>query len=636
MFFHTFKGKIFTIIIILSAGILSVIIQHSAIRDLFYVSSDFSYQDEFHDGGKNCLATAIKVEGTPLFSNEGLFLNPGNRVRLIYQFQKPIRANILIKLSFQAGKYLENTIVIGTPPKTISIQNNSFSPSISYSIQKELDGDRELSVILEASASTLAQNPLKVLDLFSINIAPRCLSPVAEIFFMATICLCLFFSLRLVQLSKIYSWITVGLVFCFIQVKIYFWAEEPFSLLWPSFLVIIGCWILVLSRRTERDIRYACILTLLFLVSLGLYYRMQLLQIHKNMPLAPDGITYFNIARQKGALYQTDIREPAYIWLLKIYYLFVPARPENIRILSIFLSLVSFPLVYGLASRLIHPLAGLGAVLLLATSQNFMCQNLRGLRLELLVLTLLAIILLLLDEKGVRTLPRSFALGILITVSLLNTLGLLAPLFLMMVYFLVRKRLTMKCALISLALAALFSLPHFLHNQKTFGDPFFSTNIHAKYYRNMEFMGQSGFPTYEEVSVNSYCGENISTIQYIFQLHSWDVILSRTFRGFVMTYVTDTLQERFLDDNKFLFWIYILGLIIFIVKKRFDFLVCLVLLNLPFYFLNGTPALEFDFRLLIHAQPLVAIILASGFVEAPLSFLPGKKGQLPQIILPVL
>lgn len=595
--------------------VFTLIAQHKVIRDFFLIKADFSYQDNFRDGGRALQSSSGKVEGSPVFTNQGIALAAGDRFRLVYKFTKPPKADIQIKLGFPAGEYLSNQVIIQSSRGTRSVKNTNFQPNNMLSIQKELDGDAEFSVILESSASPEAKGQQKALDLVSIVVKEREIPPVNEIFYAWACSISIYFLLKLLSWKEKHGIILAGVVFILLQAKVGFLRVEPFCLFWPALMGTCLCWHVSFFRKTDPERRFASLVTLLLIMGLALDYRMEALMVYKNTPLPADGTTYFTIAKWGGNLYNTEFREPVFIWLLRLYYLFVPQRPENLRILTMLLSLVSLPVLYVLAANMTNRAIALCAVLFMATNQNFIYQNLRGLRLELLVITLILAMHLFLDKGGVKTWARGILLGLLIAASSLNTLGLGAPLIILMVYFFIRKKLTLKCLLVSLAILLILSLPHFVHNRKKFGDPFYSSNIHARFYRNVEFMGKPGFPTAEEVQSNGYCGPRITTAQYIFNLHTRDVVFLRMIGGFVSTCFTDTLQQRFLDNSKLLFWFYILGLILCAVRRRWDFLFSLFILNLPFYFLNGTPEINFDFRLLLHTQPLVAIILAAGIIE---------------------
>jgi hypothetical protein len=162
-------------------------------------------------------------------------------------------------------------------------------------------------------------------------------------------------------------------------------------------------------------------------------------------------------------------------------------------------------------------------------------------------------------------------------------------------------------------MALVLIMPHLIHNKKEYGDFMYSANYHARFYRNLEFQGQPGFPSKEEVAMNAYAGEPVTAFEYIVQMHEWKDIVQRVLRGIGrVIFGTDT--RLFMLGHDMLFFLYLLGLFMAI-HKRWPVLLCLFLLNLTSYFLAGTREFNFDFRLTMHVIPLVSILIGIAIVD---------------------
>jgi hypothetical protein len=78
---------------------------------------------------------------------------------------------------------------------------------------------------------------------------------------------------------------------------------------------------------------------------------------------------------------------------------------------------------------------------------------------------------------------------------------------------------------------ALIVLPLLGGNYQQSGDPFYSSNILARGFRNLEFEGQPGFPTVAAVEKDLFTGPPITWIQYIFGLHTPQQLIVRSLHG---------------------------------------------------------------------------------------------------------
>ncbi len=97
---------------------------------------------------------------------------------------------------------------------------------------------------------------------------------------------------------------------------------------------------------------------------------------------------------------------------------------------------------------------------------------------------------------------------------------------------LVRDRPSARTWVLGPALVAVLVGPLLIANYIEYGDPLYHSNIHAKFFRNIEFHGQPGFITSAEAARNGFAGPPITWTQYVFGLHSKPTLVQRAVKSF--------------------------------------------------------------------------------------------------------
>lgn len=77
------------------------------------------------------------------------------------------------------------------------------------------------------------------------------------------------------------------------------------------------------------------------------------------------------------------------------------------------------------------------------------------------------------------------------------------------------------------AVLALIVLPLLLANYAEHGDPMYHSNIHASFYRNVEFHDRPGFVTSAQMAQDAFAGPATTWTHYVFGLHSPTELLRR-------------------------------------------------------------------------------------------------------------
>src|SRR3989449_1444916 len=366
----------------------------------------------------------------------------------------------------------------------------------------------------------------------------------------------------------------------------------------------------ILTRLTQ----HWSILALLAIFGYALSRRLQELRAAISMPLWPDAVTVFRIAQNMRYPYDSGVREPLWPWLVKLFLWVFGTSEASVRYFSLTISLIGLYVAY----RFIRDYTGsaglaLLALSLLALNPYLTMLSVQGLRIELYMVTLLVLGYYVFVP---RLSPWTRRVGLAVSTTLaaltqLNSVTIAAPLLVWAVW---RHRLNWRTVGIVLGPAALLVLPHLINSTLQFGDPLWSINAHAIFYRNYEYMaikktGCDGCPSAEEYSRSSYSGKRVTTFQYVFGMHSLREVFSRMGEGYLSVYVKRRgLLQYVLGTGRRPVWLlYLVGLA-GLAAGRFRELLILPLLELNL--LAFIVPLDIDPRLIIHTAPVAALATA--------------------------
>lgn len=613
------KIPINSIMTIAVALILIIAFNLSIIKKSFRLKplSTRVYQDNINDSGEKLKRDAQSIIGDFSFSSEGVVLRPGQSFAATYRFDKDPEEEVFLELWFFRPSEVSNRLDIIRPDGRSSFaQNANFQGAPPLNLTEQLRGFNWFSLKLFSELSASAPDkPTLIYDGIKINFSSRSqIPPLPVLGYMLVFSLGIFLSATFYPPLRPFS-SPLSLALLFLHLLKFAAVGEKF--ITPQLLAIISLAIAIFTFwRFARDssIKPLATLLLLFIIAIALDYRWKYLTEVINKPLDPDAITYIAIARGMKGPFDTDFREPFFMWLVKLFFLLFRTSEVNLRLLTLFASLITIYLTYIFASRITKsPAVGLVSAFILAQGAGYVYQNLRGLRLEIYLLTIIPFIYVLLQRNRPADWKYAILVGFLAGLNQLNNLSAMSFCLLLILYFAFRQKWKPWLIPLPIIFASLLTLPHLLHNKKQFGDAFYSANIHARYYRNQEFKGQPGFPTVEEVRKNGYCGSPITTFQYFFGLHTLPEIIRRTLLGFKLLYFGELYANNFFR-SEFLFYFYILGLI-FMLFYRPDFLVCFLLLSSTSLFLIGT-FIYFDVRLTMHIIFMSTTLSAFGIVRA--------------------
>lgn len=250
--------------------------------------------------------------------------------------------------------------------------------------------------------------------------------------------------------------------------------------------------------------------------------------------LDPDVITYQQIAQNLS--WQNvygGLREP--IWPL-IFYLPVHLLGDHSWIAIRGIGVAGFAFMVIVFQALCNNLLGrtwsVLAALVVAASPWMVWQATRGLREETSAALVLLLVLGLVQPK--ITARRFILLFGLAAVTGLLRADVMDVMLGALVLALVIRRPRPIVWLAGPAIVVLLIGPQYLANYIQNGDPFYETNVLARFFRNVEFAGQPGFISQAEMQVNSFAGAPVTWTQYVFGMHTSGELLTRAVLAFVI------------------------------------------------------------------------------------------------------
>jgi hypothetical protein len=352
---------------------------------------------------------------------------------------------------------------------------------------------------------------------------------------------------------------------------------------------------------------------LVIIILLATILRVQKVQSMQQAPLDPDAAVYRSLAMRSSAFYDSGFREPLFVFMVKLYTKLFGNEPLTLRYFTVFLSTVSILLIYKTGQELFDSqLIGLLSATFIGFNAYFIFMSIRLLRLELFIIAILLFFYTLFICKR-QNYARYVFIGIvggLVCLTRITSLSFVIPLI---VFAFWREKISLVKLLIPVLLIIVMVLPHFIHNKNKFGSYTYSVDIHAKWYRNQEFKDQPGFPTAEQLQKNSYQGRPVTSLEYIFGMHSLPTVISRSIKGFGRIFFGSYRKDFFSANDLleiFLFGGYIL---ILFTKYRYLWGVMILLIG-PTFFLAGT--LLLDPRLIAHIYPFMVFITSFCIVSA--------------------
>ncbi len=583
------------------------------------------FVDNINDRGEELRKHLVNVHGEWLPTPYGLTLLPGSSGQLTLEFRKNPEHGVLVNLWFYKTRGITNAVVFASPGgastyyRDIDVRGNVF-----FDISELTHGEDRFRIALQCNVSPGFPAGKTLLDKISISFVDN--YP-ANFPALSSFLACLFAGLFLIFIlgnvfrDDLKVWgasfvISSG----FIVLLSYKFIGFGPSMIFIS--AVFVCYAILSFRKDKRlwqDNRIYLGLLFLLLVY-GLEWRWTLLQKIWPLRLDPDAQGYLSLARQLSWLYDTGMREPLFIWLVKIFCSFTAWSNLSLRLLTFCLSIGVIVVTYWAGVRFFNKMVGILAAGFISVALPFVKMSPRGLRFEIFIILFVVFFIRALSKNkkeqwAIASVFDGLIAGLACLVRL-NTIGIILLLWL---YQGIRMKWNYKMALIRIGVLLMLIAPHLYNNYQISHppDPFHSVNIHTRYYCNQEFGGQPGFPSQEELARNAYTGEPISFLSYVFKLHSLGEVINRTALGLVSIYLGYYTKTVLFSNNLFFYILFILGAVALLFSKKRILLLFLVVMEIPQAFILAYPLNwsgilaqtgAMDWRLVLHIAPFLLMI----------------------------
>lgn len=252
------------------------------------------------------------------------------------------------------------------------------------------------------------------------------------------------------------------------------------------------------------------------------------------MSLWGDAETYISIAKDMKHPFDTGIREPLWIWFIKILTIF-----DNLliyRLSTVFIHVIIIYYVFKLMGYLSYNNYFIFISLsILSLNPYISFLSIQVMRDSGILLLIVFLTYLIVTIKEHEPLKRKSIIAFVTIFTLLGLIKIqyLFTTFLITFYFFwILKIINVKNMLLFLSIPLFFSVPHLINNYYVYGDMMYSLNIHLKWMRNFEMQylvnGDSS---------NMYGGENISSFEYIFLNRNIIDLSVEIITGFIFLFV---------------------------------------------------------------------------------------------------
>lgn len=498
-------------------------------------SETVAFTNDLDDKGEQ-LRREATVKGRPIFNEFGLAVPPSGNFSATWTGNKRVDAQPYVRLWMANGSVADNRVIFTTGGKSETYRISASVAGALVRANRLPTTDTSFSVTISSSLNARAQQPVFVLDRVIIGSGvfnEGFLEPGAWAMFVFGLLPLLGYA-ALARLAGVRASVAGAVVASVLSAGI---------LLVPGAAPIIAWSILCLSLITGLFLQWCpgddaglrnvgTALAAFALVLLSLPIRWQWLVPMAAAPIAPDTIQYLHLAEEMSHPYDTGVREPLFIWLLKLWSWITATGPLAARVMTVLLSVLEGALLYLLARQFL-PLAFTFPVMILyAINPLLSSSSTMALREELLPALWLGFLWACIGASRSKhkwpwwAATIAFASGMVLT--RINSLGLVVPIA---VLFAWREHWGWKPLAAGAAVLTVALVPHFVNSQRKFGDPFMSSNFVPKFYRNLEFAGKPGFVTREEFNRDNYAGPPITMGDYLFKLHSIPEVTSATIAG---------------------------------------------------------------------------------------------------------
>jgi hypothetical protein len=369
-------------------------------------------------------------------------------------------------------------------------------------------------------------------------------------------------------------------------------------LAWADTLLLVAIGMSSIPWIQKRSCQLPIVPILACLLALGAFLRFDGLFVARFAALDPDAAGFLEISRSMKWLFDTQHREPLFIWLTKAVASY--GDPETqLRLLTVFLSITLIGVSYWCGREIIGPIAGLITAVMVAASVGWAWQASRGLRLEAFTICLLLLTGLIWTRRDMSPRKHAVWMGVAAAATCLLRVTSVWFCVLGMAYGIYRRGWNTRAFVLSVGIAVVSLLPSYAYWTATYGDPFYATNLHIRFYRNLEFQGQPGMPTAEDLALDSTAGPEVTPIEFFFQQHTVFDLSLRTVERVKSTFFGQYFSEYICSGSLVVGWCIVISYGVVVFTRIRLLLIWMAMLLGPIAWLYG-PMSGPEWRLVFH------------------------------------
>jgi O-Antigen ligase len=445
--------------------------------------------DEYFDGGHLARPDRlVSIDGFTAGDN-GWYLSPGASGRLVYRIPRQAGSTIGLSVWLYAFPGVTNAILASTGNEApVTLLTNVSGEGVKVALPHLFDSAP--SVVIEIDARNSGPATVLVID-------------------------------------QLETYVSSGTE-----------AHAPPLLSYLAFGGLVGLVTLAIIRRRPHALAVSAAMGVIVASATATRF-LELFAV--NGPLDPDAIAYRVYADRvqwwpfsEYGLFSGNFseREPLFPMVVHAYFQVLGSSDFHLRVVSVTLSIAVVVLSVVAARRLLRWPAALLVGFLVAVSGPLIQESVRGLRLELEMVVLLVLYLALDRGPSKRPLLHAIAIGV-IGAAMVLTRTYYLPVFVVAVAltFLVRYRPSWRTiGLISAAVVIMIAAEgaHRIGLYEHHGDALFDTAGYDRWNANVERFALGRplphpelFPTAQQYQqLGPYFGPKISTVQYLFVIHS--------------------------------------------------------------------------------------------------------------------
>jgi hypothetical protein len=537
----------------------------------------------------------------------GLALRPGDSGTIRLEAARNPGKQLIVDLSVEdhVGAFL--TVQAEDPPFRFQVDNQHAD---STDITRLLGDATKFSLELECSDGREAGDPalavrkvvlIEQRPLFPLPVLAFFLGSFLVIFFLSRTALRTEFEVRIAFAASLVGWVVLHALT----------PEAMRNLSQEVFLLLLGLlgWRWLARKEFKASSRAVEGLAGLAILLLALNERWEEMGKLTTRTLDPDPAAYLELAGQSRFFFDSEFREPLFVFCAKAGGWLFGATPMGLRITTLLLSLLAVGLTWRVGRDLFSPPVGLFAAAFLALNRNFVYINIRGYRIELFTALTLAFLWFCLGKRDWRPGRRTLALALTGALVCLTQTNSFLTLVAMLVLVFLRNRWPKRMLAVVAVVPLLAMVPSMIYWQQKFGDPMLAVNQHLKYYRNIEFADHPSVPA----EGGPYRGPDTDSVRYFLtQWHTPAQTVSNIASGLYQIFGGEYGWRYVFLGSSLLMGLCLLGLARWALTSQWLLLAWLFLLSAPVAFFQP---ISLDFRLILHILPLLGLA-AGDFLQA--------------------